>query len=76
MKRRKILYAPDYISNSGGLISVVDEYRYGKANRKRILYRLSNIKESLTIVFNEAKKEKRPVNIVANTIAEELIFNG
>ena len=70
-----ILYAPDYVVNAGGLLSVVDAFVYKQHNRARIKRKLETIKESLFTVFTESDKTGEPTNIVANKIARELVYN-
>lgn len=70
-----ILYAPDYASNAGGLISVVDEMENKRPSKKRILGRIEKVRTMLEKIFEESEKKKIPTNIVANKIAEK-IFNG
>ncbi len=63
---RGILYAPDYIVNSGGLIQVADEL-YG-ANKDRVMAKTRNIGHSLEKIF-EISKEK---NIETFRAADEM----
>lgn len=69
-----ILYAPDYVINAGGLISVVDEFEYEKPDEKRILRRIDRISKTLHTIFEKSKRQNKPTNIVANEMAER-IFN-
>lgn len=70
-----ILYAPDYVINAGGLISVVDEYEHKKFDSKRTTKRLNNITVMLNNVIKQSKQTNRATNIVADDIAEK-IFNN
>ena len=67
---KKILYAPDYVVNAGGLISVIDEYENEDYNNERILKRLENIKHTLKKIFTQSKKKNISPAVVANKIAE------
>lgn len=69
-----ILYAPDYLVNAGGLISVVDEYENRFPEEKRILQRVGNIGSTLQKIISKSKKTNKPTNLVANEMAEK-IFN-
>ena len=73
MHRIGIVYAPDYVVNAGGLISVYDEYEYGNTRVKRVEERIHNIKKTLKKILDESKREKVPTNIVADTMAKEII---
>ncbi len=73
LSSRGILYAPDYIVNAGGLISVVDEYEYTKHNEDRILNRVKKIPLTVRKVIQESKKLHKPTNIIADAMAEKII---
>jgi glutamate dehydrogenase/leucine dehydrogenase len=68
---KNILYAPDYIVNAGGLISVIDEHENEDYREERILKRLRNIKKTLSDIFVQSKKKKISPVIVANEKAEK-----
>lgn len=70
-----ILYAPDFVVNAGGLISVVDELRYGKPDDMRIKIKLKNIRESLKMIFDESDSQNEAPNTIAYRIGEELVHN-
>ncbi len=70
-----ILYAPDYVVNAGGLISVVDEYENKKADLKRIENRVQKIKLNLQKILEDSKSQHKATNLVANQMAEA-IFNN
>ncbi|QQS38911.1 leucine dehydrogenase [Candidatus Woesebacteria bacterium] len=55
--KRGILYAPDFVVNSGGLISVADEYEHGNYRIKRVEKRVENIKDVLKKGIEECKKK-------------------
>jgi leucine dehydrogenase len=74
LHKQGILYAPDYVINSGGLISVVDEYENDRHSAPRIESKLNNMKETLSEIFKESQRSGKPTNIVANAMAEK-IFN-
>lgn len=72
---RGILYAPDYVINAGGIINVSGEtsgnYDLGSINAK-----VDNIYDTLIHIFERADAEKRPTNVVADEMAEEIIANA
>jgi len=72
---RGILYAPDYVINAGGIINVSGEtsgnYDLGSINTK-----VDNIYNTLIHIFERADAEKRPTNVVADEMAEEIIANA
>lgn len=75
LHRRGILYAPDYLVNAGGLITVVDEYENKDYNARRVLRRVMTIRKNMQAVINKSKRESRPTHRVADEIAEKN-FNG
>lgn len=52
---RDILYAPDYIVNAGGLISVADELH--GFNQERVLLKTKAIYSSILEIYEQAKRE-------------------
>jgi len=71
----KILYAPDYVINSGGLISVVEELERELPREKFILKRVKHISKILQEIFKKSKKLDKPTHAIANQMAEK-IFNN
>lgn len=69
---KEILYAPDYIANSGGLISVIDEYEHGKFDQLRIGKKLLAIRTHLRLIYKKSSDEKVPTNIIAKNITNGL----
>lgn len=70
-----ILYAPDYVVNAGGLISVVDEFEYKDYRVKRVKERVAKIGKSLRKIIRKSERENRATNLVADEMAEE-VFNA
>lgn len=69
-----ILFAPDYVVNAGGLITVVDEYEYQGFSEKRILEKIRIIPETLKKILAASKRQHKAPNVVADSFAEA-IFN-
>ncbi len=72
---RKILYAPDYLINAGGIINVYFEYaarQPGKSyTRDEVLVHVNKIDETATMIFKKAEQEGIPTSEAADRIAEE-----
>lgn len=66
-----IVYAPDYVINSGGVINVADELN--GYNRERALKRVSGIYDILGDIFAIAKRDQIPTYQAADRLAEERI---
>jgi leucine dehydrogenase len=65
-----ILYAPDYVINAGGIISVAREY-YGGATQAQVTTEIQGIPQRLTEIFERARRESRTTNAVADQMARE-----
>ncbi len=72
LENRGILYAPDYIINSGGLIYVA--LKHQGEELPTITEHLARIPSRLTEVFAHAQAEKRSPARVAQTLAERLLY--
>ncbi|MDB5981536.1 MAG: ldh [Pseudomonas sp.] len=71
LENRGILYAPDYVINSGGLIYVALQHQ--GETLATITAHLSRIGTRLTEVFAHAQAEKRSPAHVADALAERLL---
>jgi leucine dehydrogenase len=72
---RDILYAPDYVINAGGIISVAGEY-YGSSSEDEVRADVSRIKERLQAIFDEASSSGRSTNELADDLARNLVAAG
>jgi leucine dehydrogenase len=69
LKEKGILYAPDYVINAGGLIHVSAQYKGELESTAKD--NISNIYNTLMLIFDIATKENIPTNIVADRLAEQ-----
>ena len=65
-----VLYAPDYVINAGGIISVAREY-HGGASEAQVIADIHAIPARLTEIFERARRENRTTNAVADQMARE-----
>ena len=72
LMERGILYAPDYIINAGGVISVGAEY-LGDCFEGDVAEQIGAIGATLAKVYSRAKTTSTPTNIVADRMAEEVL---
>ncbi len=72
---RDILYAPDYVINAGGIISVSHEY-YGGSSEVEVCADVEKIPQRLQSIFAESKETGRPTNELADEYARRLIAAG
>ncbi|WLR43873.1 branched-chain amino acid dehydrogenase [Bacillus carboniphilus] len=66
-----MVYAPDYVINSGGVINVADELE--GYNRERALKKVEGIYQNIEKVFSIAKRDNIPIYRAADKLAEERI---
>lgn len=67
-----VLYAPDYVINAGGIISVAREY-LGGSSEAAVTSEIHGISARLMEIFERARRENRPTNAVADQLARERI---
>jgi leucine dehydrogenase len=72
LAQRDILYAPDYVINAGGIISVAHEY-YGDASEDDVRADVGRIKNRLADLFRQAAESGRPTNELADELARKLV---
>lgn len=70
--RQGILYVPDYVANAGGLINVVDELEPGGYKKQRVIERVLNMKKTLAKILALSRHKRKPLNRVADALAEDL----
>ncbi len=70
LQAANILYAPDYVINAGGIISVGREY-LGGADARSIEQEIRRIPARLTEIFERARATQRPTSEVADEMARE-----
>ena len=73
LMKRGILYAPDYVINAGGIISVEFEVHREKIEGNVRKNKVLRIGETLSNVFAESDKQGLATGIIANKIAEDII---
>jgi leucine dehydrogenase len=72
---RGILYAPDYVINAGGIISVVAEY-LGERDPAVVANGIAAIEGRLADIFASASMSGIPTDAVADAMARRLIGRG
>lgn len=69
--QRGITYAPDYVVNAGGIISVSAEY-LGE-DESDVAERVAGIAPRVTAILERAAREKRSPAVIADELAEQVI---
>jgi len=72
LAERDILYAPDYVINAGGIISVAAEY-YGNGSEDDVRTDVGRIKDRLKSIFSQAKETGRPTDELADELARNIV---
>lgn len=72
LKRKGVLYCPDYIINAGGIINIAGEIR-GDYDLGWVEEKLCGIEETLCTILTASEKTGRPANLIANEMAQERI---
>ena len=65
-----ILYAPDYVINAGGIISVAYEYR-GNSSEAHVIADIQRIPARLSEIFERSRRENRATYAIADEMARE-----
>ncbi len=73
LRKRGILYAPDYVVNAGGIISVEAEVHQEKVSDAEREAKVLRIGDTLTKIFEVSDRESRPTGVIANEMAEDII---
>jgi leucine dehydrogenase len=71
LQEKGIVYAPDYVINSGGVINVADELL--GYNRDRAMKKVETIYDSIEKIFEISERDNIPTYAAANRLAEERI---
>jgi glutamate dehydrogenase/leucine dehydrogenase len=71
--KKGILYAPDYVVNAGGILSVSDEYTNKEQNTERITKAVMRIKLTLGSIFKQSLEKNESPHRIANRMAEKII---
>ena len=79
LRKRNILYVPDYVANAGGVISVGMQHAWSDAPAKetfpahaKILYRVRNIYKVVSVILERADMAQANTAEVADRMAEEM----
>jgi leucine dehydrogenase len=76
LRDRGILYAPDYVINSGGITNVSVELLPDGYERKKALRKIDNIYTALKRTFEISRLQDIPTNEAAAALAEERLAAG
>jgi leucine dehydrogenase len=72
---RNILYAPDYVINSGGITSVSLEYEGGKTEAD-VRAHIALVPGRLTDIYVASDDKQLPTNVIADAMAEQIVADA
>ena len=72
---RGVLYAPDYVINAAGVISIGLEI-IGQWSKEELSARIDQIGARLTEIFERGAEADRPTGAIADLMAQEVIAKG
>ena len=75
LKRKGIVYAPDFIINGGGVINAAQE-AFTTYDKEKVLKQVKNIYNTVYEVLEESKATGDPEGVIATRRAEEIIHKG
>ena len=73
LQERGVLYAPDYVVNSGGVIQVSDELHPGGYSAERTLAKAARIGDTLLEIFALAAEQRVTTELAAERVAQRRI---
>jgi leucine dehydrogenase len=76
LRRRGILYAPDYVINAGGIINVGCELLPGGYDEQKSLEKIRRIPAALREVFDMADEKRISTNKAADQRAEQILMEA
>jgi len=74
LKQRGILYAPDYLINSGGLIFVA--LQHARHHEEAIRRKVAGIHNALLELYRHADLDNKPTSLIADQRAESIIHRA
>lgn len=75
LKKKGILYAPDFIINGGGVINAAQE-AFTTYDKEKVLKQVRNIYNTVYGILTESQSTGEPEGVIAQRFAEERIKNG
>lgn len=74
LHQRGILYAPDYVINAGGLITV--SLGHLKQDMRAIRQRTLNLENTLSQLFERSRADNVPPDRIADQMAEDILYSS
>ncbi|HVT62788.1 MAG TPA: amino acid dehydrogenase [Legionellaceae bacterium] len=71
LQEKGILYAPDYVINSGGVIFACGKYFH--SSPEKVQDNIDHISQSLNMIFTRSQQENKSTSDIADRMAEEIL---
>lgn len=75
LAERNILFAPDYVINAGGIITVAHEY-FEQSSEEEVRADVRRIPERLERIFRESEETGKATNRIADELARSIVAAG
>jgi len=75
LANRRILYAPDYVINAGGIINIYHETLAGGYNKEMAQAQIRKIADTLDTIFDNACAQSKPTSQVADEFARSRLVS-
>ncbi|MBQ0084477.1 MAG: Glu/Leu/Phe/Val dehydrogenase, partial [Clostridiales bacterium] len=75
LKKKGIVYAPDFIINGGGVINAAQE-AFTTYDKEKVIKQVKNIYNTVYNIVEESKSTGEPEGVIAQRFAEERLKNG
>lgn len=72
--RKGIIYGPDFLVNAGGLINIVDELEDDGYSARRVINRVTMIRDRLVKIIRTSQEQNIPTNRITINLANEIIY--
>ena len=76
LRKRGIVYAPDFVLNAGGIINVSVELEPAGYNEERAAAKVNNIYNAVKAILDSADRENMSTNHAAIQLAEQKLAAG
>jgi leucine dehydrogenase len=73
LRKKNILYIPDFVANAGGLINAVAERHNGHYDKKWVIKKVNDISATVNKIIVKSKQNNLSTNVVAKKMAEQII---
>jgi leucine dehydrogenase len=73
LRKKGILYIPDFVANAGGLINAVAERHNGHYDKQWVIKKVNHISATANKIIAASRQSGLPTNVIAKKMAERII---